>query len=64
MTAFTGLPNCHPVPSFALHLQFTFIELPASLMSIVNQALVPKAALIKQHGIKQHGGDLSGAVVC
>ena len=36
------------------------IELSAGLTSIVNQAVVPKAAQIKQHGIKQHGGDLSG----
>ena len=40
------------------------IELPAVLTSIVNQAVVPKAAQIKQHGIKQHGVDLSGAAVC
>ena len=47
------MPDCHPVPSFALHLRLTFIELPAVLTSIVNQAVVPKVAQIKQHGIKQ-----------
>ena len=64
MTAFSGPLNCHPAPSFALDQQLMSIELPAGLTSIVNQAVVPKAALIKQHGIKQHGGDLSGAAVC
>ena len=46
MTAFSGLPDCHPVPSFALHLRLTFPELPAGLTSIVNQAVVPKVAQI------------------
>ena len=38
MTAFSGLPKCHQAPSFTLHLQLTFIELPAGLMIICGGA--------------------------